>query len=152
VDIGALPPRLNGRTPQLWEKSDVFEAFIGRECARTRRYREYQVAPNGRWFAADVRLDGDRVTPDPTRNSMFRCTSSVNDELKIWKAAMEIPWADLGGFEGEGEWQCNFYRASGKFHGDELLAWRPTGYGERCFHRPHLFGTIRIMEGASLYA
>ncbi len=146
LDFGDLPPHLVGRTPRLWEKSDVFEVMIGRDCARTGRYKEFQVAPNGRWLAADVRVEGDQVMTDEGGDSVVRCISLINGEEKIWKAGLEISWATLGGLGGEGEWSCNFYRASGEFHGDELLAWRPTGYGEHCFHRPQVFGTIKIIE------
>jgi hypothetical protein len=141
-----LPTHLGGRTPQLWEKSDVYEVMIGRDCARTGRYKEFQIAPNGKWFAADIHNRPDAVVTDDTWDVAPRCTTLIDAEEKIWRAGLEIPWTALGGFEGGGEWQCNFYRATGKFHGDELLAWCPTGYGERCFHRPHLFGTIKIVE------
>ena len=137
-----------GKTLHLWEKSDVYEFMIGRECQRTRRYKEFQVAPDGRWFSADIRLERDHVITDREWNGVIRCISVVNGVEKVWKAAIEIPWAILGGREGEGKWRCNLYRATGKFHGDELLAWQPTGYGENCFHRPHLFGTMKILEDA----
>lgn len=146
MDFEDLPPQRLGRTPRLWEKSDVFEVMIGRDCVRSGRYNEFQVAPNGRWWAADVRLDGGQLIVNDGWDSSFRCFSRVNGEEKIWKSGFEIPWNALGGFGGERGWQCNFYRASGKFHGDELLAWRPTGYGEHCFHQPRLFGTIEIIE------
>ena len=142
VDSEPLPPEKVGRTPHLWEKSDVYEAMLGWDCGRTGHYREFQVAPNGRWVAADVRLEGDRVNTNEEWDVSFRCLSSVDEEEKIWKAAMQIPWQALGGLKGEGNLQCNFYRATGKFHGDELLAWSPIGYGDHCFYRPHLFGRV----------
>jgi hypothetical protein len=136
------------RTPQLWDKSDVYEVMIGRGCARTGRYKEFQVALDGRWFAADICVENGRVITDDSWEVSIQRHSSINGDEKIWKAALEIPWDALGGFKGEGEWHCNFYRATGKFHGDELLSWRPTGYGDHCFHRPHLFGSIMLVESA----
>jgi hypothetical protein len=144
-----VPMQESGRTPQLWDKSDVYEAMIGRGCAHTGRYREFQVAPNGRWFAADICIDNGRVITNDSWEVSLKRHSSINWDDKVWKAALEIPWDALGGFGGEGEWQCNFYRATGNFHGDELLSWRPTGYGDHCFHRPHLFGTIRLVESGT---
>ena len=141
-----MPVHLAGRTTRLWEKSDVFEVMIGRDCARTGRYREFQVAPDARWLAADVWHENGRFITNEGWEGSIRCTSLVDGERKIWKAGMEIPWSVLNEPGIEGGWQCNFYRATGKFHGDELLAWRQTGYGEGCFHRPHLFGTIELLD------
>lgn len=149
MDTEDLPLEAQGRTPRLWDKSDVFELMIGRDCARTGRYKEFQVAPNGRWMAADVSLAGDQLSTNEGWTCNFRSISFIHGEENVWRAGMEVPWEDLGGLEAGGEWRCNFYRATGKFHGDELLAWRPTGYGDHCFHRPHLFGTIKIVESGS---
>jgi hypothetical protein len=140
------PAHASRRTPYLWQKSDVFEIMIGRECARTGRYREFQVAPDGRWLAADIRLEGEHVMTDQEWDGVIHCVSEVDEKKKTWRAGVEIPWVLLGGREGAGEWRCNFYRATGRFHGDELFAWRPTGYGGNCFHRPHLFGDLKILE------
>ncbi len=152
MTFGEMPLHLAGRTSRLWEGSDVFEVMIGRDCARTGRYKEFQVAPNARWLAADVRLEAGRVITDEGWGSSIRCVSFVDGEERVWRAGIEIPWAVLGGLEGTEVWQCNFYRASGKFHGDELLAWRPTGYGEHCFHRPQFFGTVMLLEGNGKHA
>ena len=150
--LEGLPAHPHGKTPRLWEKSDVYEVMIGRECEQTGHYKEFQVAPDGRWLSADVRIEGVHVKTDQEWGGDIRCVTAVNGEEKIWRAGMEIPWVLLGGREGEGEWRCNFYRATGKFHGDELLAWQPTGYGGNCFHRPHLFGRLKIVENSGRQA
>jgi hypothetical protein len=142
-----VPLHQSGRTPGLWDLSDVYEIMIGPCCGRTGRYKEFQVAPDGRWFAAEISVDGDRVVTDDRWDVSIRRLSTVDETEKFWRAGLEIPWDSLGGFDRAGECQCNFYRATGKFHGDELLSWRPTGYGERCFHRPHLFGSIKLVQG-----
>lgn len=147
VNLRAKFSGVPGRTPRLWELSDVFELFLGRDSAQTGHYLEFQVAPDGSWFAAEVRNQGGQVLADHAKETSFRCLSAVDKPAGIWKAGMEIPWRDLGGMDENGPWQGNFYRATGKFHGDELMAWSPTGYGERCFHRPERFGTLRIHKG-----
>ncbi len=132
-----------GKTPHLWEQSDVLEVFIGQSARMQLAYSEFQVAPDGRWLDTRVRLDEGMILLDTSWDSGL-CVSSVVDDVRhLWHAAMQIPWSSLGGPDpSRHNWDVNCYRASGRFHGDELLAWSPTGYGEGCFHRPDRFGTL----------
>lgn len=132
-----------GESYSLWEHSDVYEVFIGPDARRLRRYKEFQVSPDSRWLDYDVRKEKDTIIGDEQWYSGFRCRSMIDEEKKIWSAVMEIPWKAFGAdSKSQCEWNCNFYRASGKFHGDELLAWSPTGRGEKAFHKPEKFGRI----------
>jgi hypothetical protein len=80
-------------------------------------------------------------------NSGFLCKSLVDQHRKVWKSMMMIPWAALGATPcSPMPWHCNFFRASGKFHGDELLVWSPTGYGESCFHKLDSFGQLKLIH------
>jgi hypothetical protein len=138
-------PQAPGKTLQLWELSDVYEFFIGPDARQTRKYKEFQVAPDGRWLDIDVDRSGSESHADHDWSSGCRCTSLVDRERKIWRSVLQIPWESLGaGPDHTGEWHCNFYRATGRFHGDELLSWSPTGYGPHCFHRPEHFGNLLI--------
>ncbi|MDE3058443.1 MAG: hypothetical protein KGJ59_10855, partial [Bacteroidota bacterium] len=119
----ALPRDVKtGESYLLYEHSDVYEAFIGPDARRLRRYKEFQVSPDSRWLDYDVRKDGEKVISDEKWFSGFRCRSIVDERQKTWDAVMGIPWKALGDTPlSKCEWNCNFYRASGKFHGDELL-------------------------------
>jgi hypothetical protein len=130
----------SGKTMKLWELSDVFEVFIGPEARTSRRYKEFQASPDGRWIDIDVLNEPGRRA-DYEWVSGVKIVSTVDHLLQRWYCAFEIPWSGLGGFVPE--LHGNFYRATGRFHGDELLAWSPPGTGERCFHRSECFGTIR---------
>lgn len=133
-----------GKTPRLWEKADVYEIFIGPEARSSFRYREFQVSPDGRFFDNDVH----RKLGVSNHNwySGMECRSFVDHEMGIWTSVAALPWNALGGSAGAGAvFDVNFYRASGTYHGDQLMAWSPTGYGEKCFHRPQLFGVLECV-------
>ncbi len=133
------------KTHRLWERSDVFEVFVGKEAARTGLYKEFQVAPDGRWL--DIEVHRPLGISNHYWHSGFRCRSFIDHEMQIWSAVIELPWNCFGlNNKTSDEWNINFYRASGKFHGDELLAWSPPGTGERCFHRYQFFGTIDFLQ------
>jgi hypothetical protein len=128
------------RTPGLWELSEVVEVFIGADARETGRYREFEVAPDGRWIAIDVRTDASGMTGNQEWTTGFRC-AVARHAGNLWKAALEIPWRDLGGRRLV--WHGNFYRS---IPGDiELYAWSPTGSGPHCFHRPERFGELMIV-------
>jgi hypothetical protein len=135
-------------TPNLWEQSDVVEVFIGKWNQGPIRYAEFQVAPDGRWLVSDVSHQRGGMIVGAAECPGFRPSASISPAEGIWRIALEIPWDTLGGFALGAQWGCNFYRASGSFHGDELLTWSPTGYGAHCFHRTESFGAL-VVEGGT---
>lgn len=136
---------LQKKTYRLWEDSDVFEIFIGPDAAQRKMYKEFQVAPDGRWIDIDV-FDA-LGTSNHHWYSGCSARSFVESSEKTWISVLLMPWRCFdAGREYDGEWNVNFYRASGKFHGDELLSWAPVGTGPRCFHRPEHFGVIKFLE------
>lgn len=141
----SLPATPHAKTHKLWELSDVFEVFIGVNASNTRCYKEFQVAPDARWMDIDVHR------PLGISNhqwySGMQCRSILDHEMNVWSSIIELPWNCFGVHQKtEDVWHANFYRASGTFHGDQLLAWSTTGYGEKCFHRPEHFGTIQFEQ------
>jgi len=136
-----------GKTLHLWEQSDVLEVFIGREVRSVLTYGEFQVAPDGRWLDSRVRLDEEMILLDTAWESGLRVASVIDVRNNLWRAGMEIPWSAFGTAPPSTcRWDMNCYRATGRFHGDELLAWSPTGYGEGCFHRPDRFGVLEVIR------
>ncbi len=133
------------KTPRLWEQSDVVEVFIGAGARETCQYFEIQVAPDGRWMDMRIVKTANGLLQDPDWQSGVRCKSFIDGTANEWRAALAVPWKSLDARAAPGiPWDCNFYRASGRIHGDELLAWAPTGYGEQCFHRPEKFGRLEL--------
>jgi hypothetical protein len=132
-----------GKTFSLWEHSDVYEMFIGMNTRAQRRYKEFQVGPDSRRLDIDVDSRNNDVRGDFKWLSGFRCKSLVDKSKSEWDCVMEIPWKAFdANYETQGEWNVNFCRASGRFHGDELLSWSPMGRGAKIFHQPGKFGRI----------
>ena len=132
-----------GKTLFLWEHSDVYEMFIGADARRTRIYKEFQIGPDSRRLDIYVDNRDGTVKGDFNWVSGFRCVSLVDEKRKTWNGMMEIPWKAFGtSLESNNVWDLNFYRASGRYHGDELLAWSPVGKGEKIFHQPEKFGRM----------
>ena len=133
------------KTYKLWEQSDVFEVFIGVNAKQTKLYKEFQVSPDARWI--DIDVNKQLGISNHHWYSGFQCKSFIDEEMKIWTSVFELPWSCFGlNKKTDDVWYANFYRASGAFHGEELLAWSPTGYGEKCFHRPEHFGKIEFVQ------
>ncbi|MDP1677992.1 MAG: carbohydrate-binding family 9-like protein [Bacteroidota bacterium] len=136
---------INSKTYKLWEQSDVFEVFIGVNVKQTKLYKEFQVSPDAQWI--DIDVNKQLKISNHHWYSGFQCRSFIDDDMKIWTSVFELPWNCFGLNKKIGDvWHANFYRASGSFHGEELLAWSPTGYGEKCFHRPEYFGKIEFIQ------
>ncbi len=134
----------NSKTHKLWEQSDVFEVFIGAHAKQSKMYKEFQVSPDARWI--DIDVNKQLGISNHFWYSGLQCKSFIDEDLKIWSSVIELPWNCFGlNKKTEDIWYVNFYRASGTFHGDELMAWSPTGYGEKCFHRPEHFGKLEFV-------
>ncbi len=139
---GIIAPGETLCTPLLWELSEVVEVFVGPNARETGRYREFEVAPDGRWVALDVKTDAAGVRGNQAATE-FRCAVERSPG-GFWKAALEIPWDEIGG--GDAVCHGNFYR-SVPGEGGGLYAWSPTGSGPQCFHRPKSFGElVRIVR------
>ena len=134
----------NTKTHKLWELSDVFEVFIGVDAKQTKLYKEFQVSPDARWI--DIDVNKQLGISNHQWYSGFQCKSFIDNDMKVWTSIFELPWSCFGVTQKNDDvWNANFYRASGAFHGEQLLAWSPTGYGEKCFHRPEHFGKIEFI-------
>jgi hypothetical protein len=135
------------RMLELWDKSDVFEVFIGSDARRSFKYKEFQIAPDGHWLDIDVTKNPDGLKPDYSWSSGMAALSLIDGKKKIWRSGLAIPWQALGIMPQVGtSIDCNFYRASGEYHGAQLLSWSPTGYGNQCFHRPEHFGRLILTD------
>ncbi len=131
-----------GKTMKLWKHADVVEVFVGPDARHTKRYKEFQVSPDGAWLD----IEQDRMLSKKSNHfwrSGFRSHSIIDEQEKKWYAGFAIPWICLGeSFHRERLWHINLYRAKAEEHGLELQSWCATGYGDHCFHRPEKFGAI----------
>src|SRR2546427_225018 len=111
----------NGRRDHLWDR-DVAEAFLQPEPSPERRYKEFEVAPNGMWIDLDI-------SPSGLADLMSGMTRSVHidEQQRHWVAELSIPIRSLTArFDSAKPWRTNFYRVEGRSEPRQYLAWQPT--------------------------
>lgn len=127
----------NGRRDQLWDR-DVAEAFLQPDRSILRRYKEFEVSPNGFWIDLDI-APGEKH--DLKSGLMRRVV--LNEAVKIWTAELAIPMKCLAArFDPTAVWRVNFYRVEGVEEPRFYSAWKPTGTQVPNFHVPEAFGEL----------
>ena len=136
-------PVSNAETNELWNW-DVAEVFIGSDFKNIKRYKEFEISPQGEWV--DLDIDRDRPRPEDgwLWNSGFRVKARIDAKKKIWYAEMQIPVqaVDSRPPQSGNEFRINFYRSQGP--SPQEIAWQPTH--SRTFHVPSAFGTMRLVQ------
>jgi alpha-galactosidase len=129
----------NGRRDHLWDR-DVTEAFLQPDPSVERRYKEFEVAPNGMWIDLDISPSGLADLKSGLNRSVH-----VDAKRKIWTAELAIPMPSLTThFDPEKIWRANFYRVEGNAEPRQYMAWQPTHTPQPNFHVPKAFGTLRF--------
>jgi hypothetical protein len=127
----------NGHRDQLWNR-DVVETFLQPDPTHLRRYKEFEVSPNGFWIDLDI---GPGEKHD--LKSGLRRRVILNEAAKTWVAEMALPMKCLvERFDPAATWRVNFYRVEGAAEPRFYSAWRPTGTPAPNFHVPETFGEL----------
>lgn len=127
----------NGRRDQLWDR-DVAEVFLQPDRSNLRRYKEFEVSPNGLWIDLDIAA-GEK---HDLKSGLTRRVV-LNEAEKIWTAELTIPMKCLAAkFDPSAAWRVNFYRVEGAEEPRFYSAWRPTGTQVPNFHVPEAFGEL----------
>ena len=141
-------PTTTEETNNLWDW-DVAEVFIGADPANIRRYKEFEVSPQGEWVDLDIDLDKPPIQQGWKWNSGFESKARIDPERQIWYTEMRIPWAAIDSRRPTpaSTYRINFYRIQGPPPNRKSIAWQPTG--KRSYHVPESFGTLRLSPPAS---
>jgi len=134
-----VSPDANSRRDRLW-LWDVAEVFIQSESSEPRRYKEFEISPNGDWLDLDIAAGEksilfcdlkSRVVLDPT--------------ARIWIAELGIPFNALtADFDPHEIWRLNLFRIEGQEPNRFYSAWIPTCTPQPNFHVPEVFGTLHL--------
>lgn len=138
-------PKTVAETNNLWNW-DVAEAFIGSDPHNIRRYKEFEVSPQGEWVDLDIDLDKPHHEDGWIWNSGFKVAVSVDPKSKIWYACMRIPYAsiDIRQPVAGNVLRVNFYRAQGPPERHMAIAWQPTH--RATYHAPEAFGRLKLID------
>ena len=127
----------SGRRDQLWDR-DVAEAFLQPDRSNLKRYKEFEVSPNGFWIDLDIAPGEKHDLKSELRRRMV-----LDESRKVWTAELAIPMKCLATKFDAGEaWGANFYRVEGAEEPRFYSAWRPTGTAVPNFHVPEAFGEL----------
>jgi len=138
-------PETSSETNELW-KWDVAEVFIGSDFKEIRRYKEFEVSPQGEWVDLDIDLRKPHHEEGWKWNSGFEVSARIDRARSIWYGAMKIPYAaiDTRPAAGGNRLRINLFRTQGPGPRRQEITWRPPM--AVTFHVPDRFGTLELVE------
>ena len=139
-------PTTQRETNELWNW-DVAEVFIGSDFADIKRYKEFEVSPQGEWVDLDINLHSPHHEDGWTWNSGFKARARIDQRKHVWYAAMRIPFSSIDARTPKvgSKLRLNLFRSQGPQHWHEIT-WQPTM--SKTFHVPERFGLLRLaVEG-----
>jgi hypothetical protein len=138
-------PKTATETNELW-KWDVAEVFIGSDFKNIRRYKEFEISPQGEWIDLDIDLDAPRHEDGWVWNSGFQASAHIDQAAKTWYAFMRIPYGavDTRDAVAGNTFRVNFFRSQGARPNRKSIVWQPTL--RPTFHVPEVFGTLRLVD------
>jgi Carbohydrate family 9 binding domain-like len=138
-------PVTNSETSRLWNW-DVAEAFIGSDFENIKKYKEFQVSPQGEWVDLDIdRTSGSKQVGEAW-NSGFEVKARVDPDKKIWYGEMKIPFAAIDARKpaAGNDLRIGLFRIEGPAPNRVHVSWRSTD--GKTFHMPERFGILRLQK------
>jgi len=138
-------PEKKKETNELW-KWDVAEIFIGSDFEDIKRYKEFEVSPQGEWIDLDVDLHNPHHEDGWVWNSGFESAARVDPAKHLWYAAMKIPMSALLKRQAEPgtTFRANLFLSVGPPTNHREIAWQsPMG---ETFHAPAHFGLLKLVR------
>ena len=134
-------PQTVRETNKLWEW-DVAEVFLGSDFENIRRYKEFEVSPQGEFVDIDVDLNSAHHEDGWVWSSGFEVAARIDPLQSVWYGSMRIPFAALDSRPARAgnTLRANFFRSHDQ--GRTLIAWQPTM--QPTFHVPDAFGTLLL--------
>ena len=136
-------PNLTSETYELWNY-DVAEVFIGDDFTNIRRYKEFEVSPQGEWVDLDVDLDNPPHETGWVWQSGIQVAARIDASSSTWFGFMRIPWRSISNCPPAPgrQFRVNFYRCQGADPDRKYIAWLPVY--RPSFHTPECFGTLTL--------
>src|SRR6184192_815257 len=87
-------PDAKNETNQLWNW-DVAEIFIGSDFRDIKRYKEFELSPQGEWIDLDIDLHKPHHEDGWSWNSGFGVSARIDQGAHVWYGAMRIPFSAI---------------------------------------------------------
>ena len=138
-------PVTNAETSRLWNW-DVAEAFIGSDFDNIKKYKEFQVSPQGEWVDLDIDRTAGAKQIGEAWNSNFEVKARVDADKKIWYGEMKIPFSSIDTRKPApgNDLRIGLYRIEGPAPNRVHVSWRSTD--GKTFHMPERFGTLSLVK------
>ena len=138
-------PNTSAETYELWNW-DVAEVFIGADFKNIKRYKEFEISPQGEWVDLDIHLDRQHDDSGWKWNSNFEVSSRIDKAAHVWYGAMRIPYAaiDTRPAAAGNTLRINLFRCQGPNASRHYIAWQPPM--RESFHTPERFGTLELVQ------
>jgi len=138
-------PDTSAETNELWNW-DVAEAFIGADFNHIRRYKEFELSPQGEWVDLDIDLAQPHHEDGWKWNSGLEISARIDKPAHVWYGAMRIPYAaiDTRPAAVGNTLRINLFRCQGPSSTRKYIAWQATMSDS--FHVPERFGTLKLVE------
>ena len=132
-------------TNQLWNW-DVAEVFIGSDFRDIRRYKEFELSPQGEWIDLDVDLHKPHHEDGWNWNSGFQVSARIDQAAHIWYGAMRIPFSaiDKRPPRAGHTLRVNLFRSQGPPPNRREITWQPPM--SETFHVPDRFGLLKLVK------
>ena len=138
-------PNTSAETNELWNW-DVAEAFIGSDFKNIRRYKEFELSPQGEWVDLDIDLDQPHHEDGWKWNSGLEVSARIDEAAHIWYGAMRIPYSaiDIRLAAAGNTLRINLFRCQGPSSTRKYISWQPTMSDS--FHVPERFGILQLVK------
>jgi len=138
-------PTTKQETNQLWNW-DVAEVFLGTDFADIKRYKEFEVSPQGEWIDLDIDLHNPHHEEGWTWNSGFESAAKIDASKHVWYAAMRIPYSAIDSRPAApgNTIRANLFRSQGPPEKAQEVTWQPPM--NNTFHVPERFGLIKLVK------
>jgi len=138
-------PHTSTETNQLWNW-DVAEVFIGDDYNDIKRYKEFEVSPQGEWVDLDIDLHKPHHEEGWTWNSGFQVAARIDRASHVWYGAMKIPYSaiDARPAEAGNVLRANLFRSQGPSSNKHEIAWQAPMADT--FHVPERFGLLELAK------
>ena len=123
------------------------EVFIGADFTDIRRYKEFEISPQGEWIDLDIDLSKPHHEDGWKWNSGFQVSARIDEAAHVWYGAMRIPYSAIDNRQAaQGNMlRINLFRSQGPASARHQIAWRSPMSDS--FHVPERFGcAFRLRE------
>jgi hypothetical protein len=144
LDLKPNPIR-SAETNELWNW-DVAEVFIGTDFTDIRRYKEFEMSPQGEWIDLDIDLSKPRHEDGWKWNSEFHVSARIDEAAHVWYGAMKIPYSAIDNRPAaQGNLlRINLFRSQGPASARHQIAWASPMSDS--FHVPERFGLLKLVK------